>query len=417
MKRILIPFFIALIWLAASPLRAAAQTPSPPADEQITWTGEVTGTVLNVNQPDEAVGPTALMLHVWDQNFNEATMLHGETEADGSFRFEEVPFQEGYFYAVMASYQEASYFSDPAVLAAGETSLQIEVPVYESKTDLEGVQIDQLHVLFFFTQGGVGITEVYILSNLSERTVRDAVTIDGSDDTATVKFFLPPEAANVTFNSDDGERFVRFPGGFADRQPIVPGEESAQIAVNYILPYEDSLTYTLQPPLDTTNVNFLLAADAGVSIKGETLVSRGVQQLPDGTPLAIYQAGELQAGERVQVFLSGEPQVPAAAAAAGDTSIGVPSRQELAWGGIALGLALIGLGIWWYRRQEQAEPEALAVPEEAGLEWLIAEIVQLDKAYEQGEIDGESYHLRRAALKQQAKTLLSSPFQPEEKGA
>jgi hypothetical protein len=405
---------IALLCLALLlfvPFKVQAQTETPPQPEAAFWVGEVTGSLLNRSDAAKSSGVVEIMLHAWDENFNEKMMLHGETAEDGTFRFEGVEFQLGVLYAVMVTYQGVIYFSEPQAIEEGQDSLEIQVPIYETTSDLAAVSVDQMHVLFFFSQGGLGVTEVFILSNRGDRTVNQVVTLEEGEH-ATLQFSLPPDAANVTFNTRAAQRFIQFPGGFADTEPLLPGEGTGQIMVSYILPYEDGQTFEYQATLPTKQINFLLDATSGVELTGDDLVSKGVQSMQDGSSFAIFRHAEVQPGSSVQVQLSGTPQVVVASEAG---SMGEPegspsttSRQGLAVGGIVLGLTLVGVGIWWFRKPEEEGFDLLEEDSRGqSMDEIIQAIVGLEQAHEQGELEEEEYQRQRGELRQRAKALLA----------
>ena len=51
--------------------------------------------------------------------------------------------------------------------------LDLDVPVYETTKDLSNIHVDQMHVLFDVSPDGLETKELYILSNLGDRTVKD----------------------------------------------------------------------------------------------------------------------------------------------------------------------------------------------------------------------------------------------------
>jgi len=216
------------------PPSVKAQTGTPPAPTEPA-AGEVLGRIVNHSPGGEIPGQLDIMLHAWDQTQTEKLMLHGQSNPDGSFSFENVAFEPGVMYAVMATYQDAIYFSEPAIPEPGESSLTLDVPIYESTQDLSNVQIEQMHVLFYWSPGGLSVSEVYIMSNTGEYTVKDAMTLDDGTP-VTYKLSLPDKVSNLNFEHDSNGRFLQFPGGFADTAPLVPGNGSNQVMVSYVLP-------------------------------------------------------------------------------------------------------------------------------------------------------------------------------------
>ena len=233
MKRIFLPVLILLFAFSSYATRPAlAQDDSPPAGPS----GQVRGTVINRNSGEVVTERLEVMLHILDQDMVDKGMEHGQSQPDGTFVFPDVPFDANTQFAVMATYDGVSYFSE--TIPADMTSMQvsIDMPVYETTKDLAAVQIDQMHVLFEFSPDGLETKELYIISNTGERTVKDVYDL-GDDKFAVLQFPLPEDADFIFFKPDDQDRFVKLDGAFADTYPILPGDQPAQIMTSYLLPY------------------------------------------------------------------------------------------------------------------------------------------------------------------------------------
>ncbi len=374
---------------------ALAQGETPPAGP----TGKVGGTIINQNTGKIVAEELDVMLHILDQDFADAGMLHGKSQSDGAFLFNDVPFDANWQYSVMAIYYGATYFSDPASVDMTSMQVTLEVPVYESTSDLADVQVDQMHVLFNFAEDGLETREIYVLSNTGERTVRDAYKLEG-DRLATLKFPLPSSADYIFFKPDDQDRFVKFDGGFADTYPILPGTQSAQIIVSYLIPFSDGGTYSYTTPLNIVLMNFLIEEEANVFLQGKGLAGPEQITLQDGKSYLIYSYSNLSAGQTVEVSFTG--QVNDEGGKVKNTTI------PLASGAAFLGMAAIGFGVWWWRRlaNDQDEEDDLEVQAgESTLEEMIEKIARLDEEYEQGNLSPEEHQRQRQNLMQRAKHL------------
>lgn len=405
LKKIAIPLLIiALSGVFASTTKA--QTETPPEALQ---TGEVNGVLVNKSPGGSVPESVELMLHIWDKNYNDVEMQHGQSLPDGSFQFIEVDLDPELVYAVMAIYQDTNYFSMTQVPEPGSNTLVFDLPIYETTTDLSAVTIDQSHVLFYFSQGGLEVMEMYFISNSGEYTVADAFTLDDGQ-TATIKFTLPQDAAVISFNSQDTSRYIQFSGGFADTTPLVPGRGSAQIAVRYVLPYDERLDFTFSPPFAVENVDFLTPQDEGLKFEGDGLNFESTQTAQDGLVFDIYTHESLAAGETIDISITGRP-TNVVALMQGESTAPSPqsdTRWEIGLGALALGLALVAAGGWWWRKpQDENEDVEDALLEEADFRDLVAEIIALDEAFQAGEYPEETYQQRRKALLHQGKSLLS----------
>lgn len=391
------------ILLALPIISARAQTESSP-DEPA---GVVTGSIVNQSENGPVPDDLEVMLHIWDGNYTERGMLHGQSEPGGTFRFEGVTLETGLFYAVMANYEEVPYFSDPVPAADGAEVLDITVPIYETIADLSQAGVDQMHVFFAPEQGGLGVTEIYVLNNQGNLTVKEALTLDDGTP-VTLKFNLPVGAANINFQSNESGRFIQFPGGFADTAALIPGPASGQVVVSYVLPYTEGMPLSFAPPLVTQQVGFLIPQGVGLSLAGEGLTPEGTVSLREGLAVEVFSHAGLEAGETFQVSLSGELSPAPGSSTTMGTRVAAISRKPdpgLAIGAVVLGLALVVAGVWWWRRPGEAI--TLAGPEVSDLEMLVSEIASLDTAFANNQLDENAYLPRRKELLQQAGALVS----------
>jgi hypothetical protein len=234
MRRFLL-LLLTLFLLIARPVHVAqaqADTPSTPTGPL----GEVRGTVINRNSGKAVAESLEVMLHVLDLNYSDLDMVHGQSQSDGTFVFADIPFDANLQFAVMATFDGVTYYSDVIPADMQSLKLDLDVTVYEITKDLSNVQVDQMHILFNISPDGLETKEVYILSNLGERTVKNVYDF-GNSQAATLQLPLPRDADYIFFQPGDKDRFVKQTGGFADTYPLLPGAQSAQLMVSYLVPY------------------------------------------------------------------------------------------------------------------------------------------------------------------------------------
>ena len=395
MKRIwLYPLVLLFTFSSYATQPAQAQAETPPTGP----VGEIRGSVINSNTGKVVTESLEVMLHVLDLDLADKDMKHAQSEADGTFVFPDVPFDANTQFAVMATFNGVTYFSN--TLPADMTSMQvnIDVPVYETTADLAAVQIDQMHVLFEFSTDGLETKELYIISNSGERTVKDVYDL-GGDKFATLKFALPEDADYIFFKPDDQDRFVKLSGAFADTYPILPGDQPSQVMTSYLVPYSGERVYTYTAPVNTARINFLLPDQASISLKASGLTGPESMTLQDGVSYQVYSYSDLKAGDTLNITIAGTTTNPQSKK---------KTNNLIALGVGILGLAVMGTGAWWWRRSESAqdeEEEGSDQPQEPTLEELIAEIARLDETHEQG-LSMEEYQNQRQELMQKAKNLL-----------
>jgi hypothetical protein len=405
MKRYLFTLLLVFSFLlVASPSSVIAQEDVPPGDAA---SGVVLGKIINQNKGSIVTGSLEVMLHIWDKQYVDLGMEHGQSKAGGTFEFSGVVFDTERLYAVMTTFENVTYYSDIVPGPADSDELDLTVTVIETTNDLAAVRVDQIHLLFDFDEDGMETSEIYILSNLGERTVKGAFNLDDGQ-AATLRFPLPKDADFIFFQPDGQDRFIKFPGGFADVSPLMPGKESGQFMVQYLVPFSSDRVYSYTAPVNIQMINFLLPADSGVSLEGRGLSGPQPYTLQSGKSYQLYTFEKISAGETVQVAFKGKS---ATASATGTSNSTLP----LALGGVILGLTMVGVGVWWLRRPEDRNIEngtlGLGIDiERATFDDIISEIAILDEAKEQGLIDSEEHSRQRKELLLEAKKNLPEVF-------
>ena len=146
-------------------------------------------------------------------------------------------------------------------------------------------------------------------------------------------------------------------------------------------------------------MNLLIEQDANVSLQGRGLAGPEQMALQDGKSYLIYSYSDLSAGQTVEVSFTGQVNSE-------DKMVKEPTIP-LASGTAFLGIAMIGFGVWWWRRpgNDQGEDDDVQV-DEATLDELIAGIARLDEEYERGSLSSEEHQLQRQESVQRAKRLL-----------
>ena len=396
---------LVVLWaLWGVPVLAAQDTPGvvPGATPGAEVT--VLGQIVN-RTPGGSVPPALpVMIHAWDANGQEQLARPGEATADGRIRFENVPVVEGWTYALMTTYLDVTYFSEPFRLTGGDRPAVVEVPIYDQTSDTSSVVIERFHVFFDVTTDGVEVTEVYIVSNVGDRTVVGAVTLsDGSQ--ATLLFPLPPGAANVRFGPMLDNVLLRQPGGFADPRPVVPGRGSHQVFVSYTLPWRSEWTYRHEARYPIRGVTAVVPSTSGLALEEEGLIFAGQRTSSDGLSLDVYTREGLSPGGALTVTLRGTPNLRVGSMVGREDVRSRAFPWDVVVGAGVLVATLLGVGLWWQRRGGRGSQ---TVPEDAteAFERVIAAMAALDEAYERGEVTPAAYQEQRDRLRRQARALL-----------
>ncbi len=345
---------------------------------------------------------TVLMLITGPDGTLEGT---GQTlaEPDGSFAFDGIAKVPDGVYTLSVDYDGVFYgLTIPVDDLDGEKT----ITVFEATEDAEIMVVDrQVMVItgFDLSERVATATEFVRFTNPTDRTLQPNLETARPGMFSFMRFALPPNAANVTVQSDlRGGEVISVGTGFALTAPVPPGEHSVDFA--YTFPIDGgSVTYRNSLPQGAGIFQILVPERwDGIEIGG--LDARQ----PVGIQDEIYRAWEardIPAGPGINIVMNGLPQ-PGLFARAGSTLEGdsfwltaIPS---------AVGAVLAALLIVGTVRRFRPEGVGVAVGESSAdegdampasqRERLVLMLAQLDQLYENRGIEEEQYLQQRAVL-------------------
>ena len=398
LPRQLLPLLAVLV---VGTLAALAVALAPPANAQDTVS--IRGSVVNGTAgADIPVELAVLMLITAVDGTLQGT---GQTvmEPDGSFLLEDVPLVEGAAYNLSVDYESVFY---GASLTPSELLDQVTITVHEPTEDAGIIQVQRQVMVIAeieIAERVVTATEFVRFTNPTDRTLRPNLETARPGMFSFMRFALPPDAADVTVQSNlRGGEIISVGSGFALTAAVPPGQHSVDFA--YTFPYEGgSLEYRNSLPQGVEIFQVLVPEEwASVEIGG----------LSPRPPVAIgdevYQAWEgrdIPAGPGVQLDFRGLPQ-PGIMARLGRTLSGsafwlttIPS----AVGAVLLAFLVFGLA----RRSRPAVADGYAEsPDDAApcgtaegqRVVLVSQLAVLDQSFEQGKVEEGDYFDKRAAL-------------------
>lgn len=358
--------------------------------------GAVSGLVVNGTGSQVPVG-AEVMLHVFDQMqlVYTATTQVGD---DGMYAFSGVNVEPGLSFLSTIDHGGVVYGSE--LVKADPQNVQIDLPIqlFDTTSDTSSLSIDRLHYFFeFLDEKTVRVVELYVISNLTDRTV--AAPKAGGP---VVSFSLPPGASNLEFQDGElGKRYQKTEDGFADTMPVRPGSGIYQVLYSYEMPYDRKLELKRRMPLNTNAIVILVPEDS-VKVKSDQIQDTGVRDV-QGVQYHMYSGGGLARNAELSLTVSGGLRPGAA--------LSVGSNTDLIVGTGALGIVMILLGVWMYRRNKQDNSGAATQAPSSTVamekpEVVMDAILALDDLYQAGQLPEEAYLQRRGELKSRLKELL-----------
>ena len=381
----------------------SATLAAPPAQETISIRGKVVNGTAGFSVPADMV---VLMLITGPDGTLTGT---GQTVAapGGGFVFDGVPRVSQGVYTLSVDYDSVFY---GLTLTSDQLAEEQVITVYEPTEDAGIMVVDrQVMVItgFDVPQRMATATEFVRFTNPTDRTLKPNLETARPGMFSFMRFALPPEAANITVQSDlRGGEVISVGSGFALAAPVPPGEHSVDFA--YTFPYQGGeVAYRNSLP-QGANIFQILIPDRWENIEISGLNSRP----PVGIQEGVYRAWEgrgLPAGPGVELRIDGLPQPGVFTRIGGALSGGsfwltaIPSAM-----GAAL-LALLALGLLRrYRPAAAYDAAAPGVPEESAgphggtnagqRAMLVSALAELDESYHNGELDEADYLNQRAEL-------------------
>ncbi len=377
--------------------------------EYPSYDGVLRGRVVNATT-GETAPDTRIALYALSPNGEVLQTYTTTSDADGNFTFTSLNADHTISYALEGMYQGVSYASpEPAIFLPDSPEIELDLPVYETTDDPQGLTQERLHRIIAFEPGMVTVADVYVFNYSGDRAFVGQLAADGFP--GTVKIDVPPNAINVNFQND----FVRpVDDYYLSAQPIIPGNETL-VSVTYNLPIEGA-SQSLETPLfyDVPLVN-VIAADQGQTINSEQLVSQGVEtfqgntyQLLAGTDLRANQSFVMALEDLNKLNLPEAASTNPNAVVQGNTN---QSQTTLLWSIMGLGGLVLIFSLVYSARMAPPATQGTTLAEEKTR--LLALLTELEALHRAGEIDEQTYHQARSKNRALLKQVLAQLHEHE----
>ncbi len=378
--------------------------------------GNLEGQVVNGTVGAEEIGaglPATLHIYLGDA---ELETLETVTDADGRFRFEGLDTDPSLEYWPEVVYLEVPYSSaEPLQFENDQTTLPATLGVYETTEDDSAIRLSSVHMIAESFGEVLRLSEIHLYGNTGDRTYVGNESDAGQPTTVFIP--LPEGAVGVAFGGGiSDERFVEVEGGLLDTEPIVPGAEASLVFFSYHLiagddpiPLERRFSY----PVTILNV---LVAQPGLTLESEQLQSRG-QELFQGRQYELHTAQNLEPGTPLRLALvpvgggagsTGVEGMPPAAGQGAASASATGTQGLLLWLGFGLAVVAVFGALVYSLATRRPAPVPEGAPELASnprARQLLAELAELDEAFEAEEIGEAAYELQRVAIREELKAL------------
>lgn len=369
-----------------------------PPQQDAPAVGVVSGEVRNGTEGGSLPSDLRLTLFVFDSALDRQ-QFETTTDAQGAFRFEDIPLDAGYSYVVTAAYRDRIFTSALSSMQDGTAQIDLPLTIYELTEDPAALTITGMVTQINATENALEIAQSITVANRSDRAFSTSQTTDDGR-AISVVISLPPGAFITGF--DEPDRFLVAQEQFAvvDTLPVLPGREHI-IRLLYVIDYQQDAIIEQQVNYALDGAVRLLVSPANIRVTSEQL-GAGDSETIGSTPYQTFNADlALDPGDVVRFELSG-----AGPSATAGTSSAAPSNNNslLLIAAAAFG-AVIVLTIGLLRMNARRGPAADSAAA-AQIDALAQQIAVLDARHHAGTIDTEQYQEQRAALKAQLAALM-----------
>ncbi|SRR5579884_2416517 len=382
--------------------------------------GRITGQLLDGTKHNAPIAGQSVTLQM-AQGTTSKDLNAVTTDAHGNYSFSNLPTDKTISYALFIRYQGAQYLSDVVTLDSKPVQ-KLNLTVYEATSDTSKLAIVRATVLIHSPdtkKGSFTVSEAFAFDNLDNHSF--VGSLDATKGKPKALFFsLPAGARNVSLDKGfDGYRSIQAGTGFASDVALLPGMN--EFALSFEVPYTSS-SYDFRYVAMYPTVDLAMMVPPQLHASSSALTSQGTITAQD-QPYQLLSGSKLLQNQSLTLNLEGLPPSTAS------TSTPAQLNTTTVWliAGAVLLLAVLFVAWFFFRPARlQVAPSSLkggnpsarkgttsnvkgkaaATPKEQQ-QVLLAELLELDKAFEAGKLKKSVYHERRAKTKARLRTLMS----------
>ncbi len=351
--------------------------------------GVIEGQLINRTEDGSSVADQDVELKIY-RNDSETDTSSTSTNGEGKFVFDGLSAEREYSYELTVTYQEADYKSDRLYFLGGETSLPVEIEVYDSTTSPDAIKIQQAHTIVYTDPETLWVEEFFFFINESDHTYIGTEGTIGPGVRQTLQFSLPENALEMQPAGELMQCCVYgTETGFVDSMPFFPGGKE--------ISYAYKIEYGPEVHAFDWKVNYPMAK-YDLLVQGTDSIISSDKLIPDqpmdisGVLFNHVYGNGFTLGDTVVFEISGLPEVD--------------NQNIILWVVLAVVALVFGFGIVLFRRNKQAQPVRVGSSLEQQKQKLLVEIARLDDTFESGGMSQTAYKKMRTEKKAQLLLLM-----------
>lgn len=363
----------------------AGETTSDTPPQSESQDGVIEGFIEN-GTADAAI-PDTLTITLYTVNMAGEEITTQTIEAVGGiFRFDLTDIQTNLAYVVSTDYGGVTYISDMALGSDfADTTLTLPITIYETTSDSSGISISLFLQQAAISDPQIGVDYLSILrfTNTSDRAYLPETRLpDGRPHVLTI-----PVPQGGTPLMLDTRRYLwdEATETLIDTLPVLPGDTHI-VHIPFILPPQKRLDIRYRLDYALTSPVELMLPPGQFALDSTQFSAQGTMQFSTGV-FEDYLTETLGQGDTLQFSL-----IPIT------TPSPIPSPSGIGVLLVSTGVILLVIAAFLIIRQRRATPMTQAE--------LVAQIAQLDLAYQNQQLSEKRYHAQRERLKRELARLL-----------
>lgn len=262
----------------------------------------VSGRILNATAAASS-GVPGLPVTLHMQTAQTQDSISALTDANGRFRFPDIPVDPTLTYAVSVRYQDALYGAQINLRDGNPPPITINV--YEAAYDLEVIRVDSASLLFADTDRAtqtIAALEIIKVVNDSDRTF-----VPGSQGPMSLlRFGLPPGSEGLQVDTRLlGADIVQVDRGFAVLGSVPPGAHD--IMFTYTFPYRGAETTIAKSFPFGANTLRVLSPQETLSLHSADIGAAQPVSIGE-RPYRLIEASDIERGRRISLRLADLPR-------------------------------------------------------------------------------------------------------------
>jgi len=382
----------------------AAVTPEPTA--QTVKVMDIVGTVSNRTPNASVPDGLTVTLNAFDPvTFTplDDITLTAALDAENAYRFEDVEVQADRFYLASVNHQGRDFASGFTQPDFTQDTLTLDIDLFELTDDPSVIEVKTGVIQIRVIGDSIEFQQFLQFRNTSN-SVFTSLTPNADGRYSALEMTLPPGAVVLGFDdersytvSDDGSTVY-------DMRAMLPAEERLTL-VSYLVQYGGGAVIEFPTRYAINGEMRLIVQPDTIQVTSTQFPYIGTDDVGGENFEAYGGQLNLAAGETLRFELSGQAMTAAQVGQQTSTTISSDALVPALIVAVSIGL-MIAVAVILFIARRRNKP--LVVAESQAIDALVAQIAELDRQHDAGEINHDWYQQQRATLRQRLAILLTA---------